>query len=223
MGLLDQLTHEANAKRNAQSVDMDRLRQQTRLLDEKMKLVLTYFEQFGQQCEVLQRESKGVFELPGFGTGFKDLKLTHFRTIQRAKEFDGAEVFHFVQLSYLHKGDYQLHLDLRALNMRKPIEDRIHSAALKYSFYERFDEHGNAAGGRYTVDADVYAVVRCTVMTETAQIHFYLKNIEGFETERFICHVSELSSELLDSVGKYILGLDRQFKRRLSLALSDPD
>ncbi len=211
MGFLDDLKRRAEAAKARQTVDVATLERHVRLADAACRTVSTYLHSLAQQLNVLMPESPLAFELDARHVA-RGLRLCDFRADARLGRFGTWEVFDHVAIGWRLRSGEAFQIDKDFPVDWERLEARLAAGGVQCAPEPvRHPDTGKLAAMRYAFVADFHGWVRVVPEHEHARLRFTLHDLEPFETLEASFPATEVGTERLDELARWIVGEPQRF------------
>jgi hypothetical protein len=218
MGLLDDLKRQADALKQTQAEDQQRVSENAEAIEAALSKCFKYLDDAAKQLQVLQPRSSRAFALEGVGT-FDSLTMTEFFVDFRKKTRGGSEHFDYVLFRYKYVGEGTIVTKKDTPQSVERCNDLLWRFNLKYESDPIRNERGHTVASIYRIPRVIVANVRIEGNDMSGRITFELKNVERFDAMKFAFDASEVNDALLEELTKVFLGQPSQFRAKGELVL----
>jgi hypothetical protein len=214
MGLLDDLKQQANSLREKQQISQADISQNVLIAHAKLKDALHYWIEMFNSLNVIKPVIPRSYYLEGRSSMFDNLLQSDYNVNGRRLTLDHKDYIEAIVLRFrcVPATEQKLTIEKDTNALVERMREHLWSNNLKFDVKEVRNDRGHVVRGIFTVACEVPVLVTVSADFENAQIKITTKNLEKFGEYSSIYDFDEFGSEVLEELGKVILGKPNEFR-----------
>ena len=214
MGLLDDLKQQANTVREKEQVSQTDLSQNLLLAHAKLKDALHYWVEMFNSLNVIKPVIPRSYYLEGRSTTFDNLLQCDYNVNGRRLTLDHKDYIEAIVLRFrcVPASEQKLTIEKDTNALVERMREHLWSNNLKFDVKEVRNDRGYVERGIFTVACEVPVLITILADLENAQVKITTKNLEKFGEYSSIYDFDEFGNEVLEELGKVILGKSNEFR-----------
>jgi hypothetical protein len=205
MGLLDELKQQAESVLVSQRTTEDNQNQKLQASHARMKAALHYWVEFVKAINIVKPVISRNYYLEG-STQLENLLQCDYDVNSRRITVLHQDYIDSIELRLRCASDTPITVQKESEVLVKRLREHLWQHGLKFDLREIRKEGAYIERGIFTIHSDVTVRLTMTADLDHSQITLTVRNLERLGEYSYVYDVDEFGSEVLDELGKAILG-----------------